>query len=441
MNNLIEKLLRPKWSYEKAIFAETTKSLPNPARGWYHIFPFFAENAPDFEAASWGLKPEETLALVIINIGAYREKLLDAPAIDNIRKILVFFKEHSYDMILRIAYDHEGNALEREPFFFKLVTEHMEQLLPVLTEFSENIFVFQGLLIGNWGEMHTSRFLAPEKIKQLWNILKDASLPETYLAVRRPSFWRLLHLEQCGKEEVIQDTTGLFDDAIFGSENHLGTFGTQAKEMCGWEEPWSREEELKFEYELCQKVPNGGEVIYGENYIENFSPQETVNVLEKMHITYLNQAYDERILSFWKQRKWETAGVWKNHSVYEYIEAHLGYRFYIADVLMSRNKKTGEAVLEIEVGNSGFASCYQETELFIEVQKVNETSEKIALDYDIRTLESNARQCIRVSFSPVEGLFYLEAKRKKDGKIIFFANDTEKNGKVFLGKMLQRKSL
>lgn len=442
MNNLLQKLFEPKWSFEKAVFAETTKTLPNPARGWYHIYPFLVEEEPDLETVFWGLKPEETLALVIINIGAYREKPLDEQAMNHIRSILGFFKEHSYDMILRIAYDHEGNALEREPFFFKLVVEHLEQLLPVLMEFSEHIFVFQGLLIGNWGEMHTSRFLAPEKIKALWNVLQKASLPETYLAVRRPSVWRMLHPEQCKAEEMEPDiTTGLFDDAIFGSENHLGTFGTQERKLCGWEEPWSRNDELEFEHKVCQKVPNGGEVLYGEAYGEQFSPQQTVDVLEKMHITYLNQAYDERMLELWKQRKWETAGVWKNHSLYEYIETHLGYRFLVTEVFVSRNKKNGTAILEIEVENTGFAALYQEAELILNIEKADGTREKIDIGFDLRALTGGTRQRIRVDVLPEEGRFYLEAKRKKDGRTLFFANEAEKTGNVFLGRILQRKSL
>lgn len=344
-------------------------------------------------------------------------------------------------MILRITYDHEGNALEREPFFFKLVLEHLEQLFPILSEFSENIFVFQGMLIGNWGEMHTSRFLAPEKIKQLWSAFHNASLPETYLAVRRPSVWRLLHPEQCGAEEIRPDTTGLFDDAILGSESHLGTFGTQAKELCGWDEPWSREDELKFEYELCQKVPNGGEVVYEEGYKENFSPQETVDVLGKMHITYLNQAYDERILSCWRQRKWEAPGVWKNCSVYEYIEAHLGYRFLVTNAIVNIDKKRKTFLLQIEMQNSGFAGFYQEAELFFELKSTDGETDRIKSDVDIRTLGSGAKQWISAGFSLKEGELYLSVRRKKDGKIICFANNAEETGRVFLGRISHRKSL
>ena len=220
MKNFLHKFFKPKvnWKFQKADFVETTEELNNPARGWYSIFPFFVEEEPDFDKISWCADSTDTLALVIINIGAYRERLLDIQAMKNIRSILSYFKRYSYDIILRIAYDHEGKAVEREPFFFKQVVEHMEQLTPVIKEFSDVVFVVQGMLFGNWGEMHTSRFVAPDKMKFLWGMMQTEFQGRPYLAVRRPNMWRMLHPESNGRIELTHDTTGLFDDAIFGSD-------------------------------------------------------------------------------------------------------------------------------------------------------------------------------------------------------------------------------
>ncbi len=441
MRRLIHKLFQPKWNYEKAEFTETTEVLNNPERGWYHIYPFFVEQKPDLESVSWGLHASETLVLVIINIGAYREQKLDATAMEHIREILTFFKKRSYDMILRITYDHEGNALEREPFFFKVVMEHLEQLTPVLKEFADSIFVYQGMLIGNWGEMHTSRFLGPDKLRQMWGILNNDLSKKTFLAVRRPANWRVLHPDSCGRETLKYDTTGLFDDAIFGSENHLGTFGTQTKENAGWDGLWCREEELEFENQLCKRVPNGGEAVCGENYADSFSTSATVEVLRKMHITYLNQAYDERILNIWKQRIWEEAGTWKGASLYDYIGAHLGYRFFVKDASMRFDKKTEELCLEVEIENSGFANIYQETELWLEQKTADGKSQVVKLDYDIRTLDSGTAQTITYNFSPKDCEFYLFAKRKADGRAIYFANALEETEKIFLGKITGRQPM
>ena len=54
---------------------------------------------------------------------------------------------------------------------------------------------------------------------------------------------------------------GLFDDGIFGSTTHLGTFGTMMREAAGWEKPWSRKEELEFIEQISRDFPCGGEAI------------------------------------------------------------------------------------------------------------------------------------------------------------------------------------
>lgn len=433
MKRLLNRLFstKPKWEFHPAELQGTTEHLKNPARGWYTIYPFLLEEEPEFEELFWCLRKEETLALVIINIGAYRELRLDVQALSRIRSILSFFKQYSYDVILRLTYDHEGNAVEREPFFFKQVAEHMEQLVPVIKEFSDVIFISQGLLIGNWGEMHTSRFVAPEKMKQLWGILQYDLQKGPYLAVRRPSMWRILHPESCGKPELITDTTGLFDDAIFGSDSHMGTFGIKPRESAGWEENWSREDELQFEQELCKHVPNGGEAVCGENYAQNFTPESTLEVLRQMHITYLNQAYDEKILDIWKQ--WE----WKNGSFYDYVGEHLGYRFHIrsVEVLPEEQKKTLNVVVTIE--NTGFANCYQEAEVLLERVDSFGKQDNYKFATDIRCWDSGTVQTISCTIDIAGGELYLCARRKSDDRIIYFANQAENAGRVYLGELTE----
>ena len=441
MKNILHKLFKPKvnWKFHKAEFTETTEVLNNPARGWYHIFPFFVEEEPDFEKISWCADSTETLALVIINIGAYREQLLDVQAIKNIKSILSYFKRYSYDVILRITYDHEGKAVEREPFFFKQVVEHMEQLTPVMKAFSDVIFVAQGMLIGNWGEMHTSRFVSPDKIKLLWGMMQTEFQGRPYLAVRRPAMWRALHPECCGKMELSKDTTGLFDDAIFGSETHLGTFGAEPKENVGWDALWSREDELEFESKLCVNVPNGGEVICGENYIETFTPETTADVLKKMHITYLNQAYDKKILEQWKQWTWTGDGPWNGANFYDYVGTHLGYRYLIRDVSVQLEKHIdgawAEFIVNISIENVGFANCYNRLIVMLEGQHNGVPLFSHRLDCDGKNWDCNKVCTITDRIPPQDCELLLSVIRKKDGRRIFFANPLEDDGRIWLGKI------
>ncbi len=432
MRKLFHKLLAEKsdWNFQKADLQEGKTKLENPSRGWYRIYTFEVDKAPDFQPMLWCDLEGDTLVMVILNIGAYKEKALDEQGLEHIREILRFFAKKQYEIILRITYDHEGKALEREPFFFSTVTGHLQQLIPVWNEFHEHIFVYQGLLIGNWGEMHTSRFLHPHKLKELWRILKAESANEIFYAVRKPSHWRLLH------PNGEKDTMGLFDDAIFGSENHLGTFGTPARGSAAWDVPWCKADELEFEDELCKTVPNGGEAICGEQYLSLESPQSTIETLRKMHITYLNKEYDKKLLGIWKDWKWAGQGVWQNGSLYDYIENHLGYRFLVKDVkLTSVLNAEQEGILTIEVENVGFANFYEAAEVILEQVEDSGNSNRWILDTDIKSWESGQVSGVNVKIPMRNSKLYLFAIRKPDGRSICFANQRDVGDRVLLGQV------
>ena len=75
-------------------------------------------------------------------------------------------------MILRFSYDLEGKGLEKEPGSIRLVEEHMQQIGEVIREYADDIFAVQGILIGNWGEMHGSRYLTPDAFRTLTDTMR-----------------------------------------------------------------------------------------------------------------------------------------------------------------------------------------------------------------------------------------------------------------------------
>ncbi len=438
MRTLFHKFLRrkTKWNFQKADLTEKTEELKNPARGWYEIYSFQVEEKPDLKALSWCITNGDTIALVLLDIGAYREKKLDNRALENIRSILQFFEENQYDLVLRAVYDRHGNALEREPFFYEQVKEHLNQLMPIVKEFEQTIFVYQGMLIGNWGEMHTSRFLATAKLKELWKLQQKEGGDKVFFSVRKPSQWRVLHPDSCGRMQLKVDRMGLFDDAIFGSENHLGTFGEIPKEAADWDGQWRREDELDFEERLCQKVPMGGEVICGDSYLREGTCIDTVDTLKRMHVTYLNRAYDENILKIWKQWRWEENDVWQKISVYDYIGRHLGYRFWIKDVevtLVEENKR--KISIDITVENVGFANFYHDADVVLEWVDTAGGQHSQKVECDMKSWESGSSQKVSCEIELMDCKMYLYAKRKLDGRRIYFANQTELSGRVLLGRL------
>lgn len=398
---------------------EATEEYTNPGRGWYKIYTFSLEKR-DFEELKWlPFSEQETLALVIINIGAFRQKVLDSGALYFAGQILERFREAGKEIILRIVYDNEGKGLEREPADIRLVEEHMRQMGTVVAEYAANILLSQGIFVGNWGEMHGSKFLSPERLRKLTYVWHEATQGKILLAFRKPMQCRAVESEQVQHREI-----GFFDDAIFGSANHMGTFGEKKRTEAVWEEVWCMEDELIYMEQAAKTVPCGGEAVAGEN----LSPEETIAVLRHMHISYLNCVYDERILEQWKKQTYANSC-----NLYQYIGEHLGYRLFVSEVSIPR-RGTGKMTLTIV--NTGFANLTQESELSLLIKAADGGSECRKLDYDIRTLAADEKKELVILLDHrARGDFFLQLRRKKDKKTIRFAN-AGMNDLLFLGRVV-----
>lgn len=293
------------WEFSQEVLEEGEEILyENPERGWYEIYTFPVEEKIDPQELKWSLHEQETLALVLLDLQKFREKPLDEQAIYNIKTILYFFASHKKNVILRPVYDREGKGLEAEPESFELVLTHLIQIGEVLKKEKHSVLVFQGFLVGSWGEMHTSAYLTEEHIRQMWDMLKIHTTDKIRVAVRTPAQWRTLIPEEKFQKREWK-ALGLFDDGIFGSTTHLGTFGTMMREAAGWEKPWSRKEELEFIEQISRDFPCGGEAIAEADpdradQILTKDAKAVIFEMQKMHLAYLNLVHDTRILDQWK---------------------------------------------------------------------------------------------------------------------------------------------
>lgn len=194
-------------------------------------------------------------------------------------------------------------------------------------------------------------------------------------------------------------------------------------------------------------APFGGEAVCPDNLHdedEGVQPERlnagaVLRKLRKMHVTYLNRIYDRRLLDQWQKIPCGDKDIWKDVSLYDYIGAHLGYRYVIRKVSLT---KIGE--LQIEIENTGFAGIYAETEVWIvaeygEMQKT--WTQEIACDP--RTWTSGSRNQLKADIAvpeilenPTPWKLYLEMKRRQDGRRILFANQSDEKGRAFLGEII-----
>lgn len=418
--------------FEAAEFAESISYLHNPSCGWYRIYPFTIEEKQDFDELYWCLCAEESIALALVDIGAFRDCALTENALDNLAQILEFFVGNGKEVILRITYDREGRGMEREPDFLKTVIGHMQQLGPVIGNYKDHILVVQGILVGSWGEMHDSKFLSEERLRRLLHVWQE-SLGDIPIAVRTPQQWRMIHADGAAPGG---DKIGLFNDGMFGSLDHLGTYGCQQKEEAGWRGQWSREEEIEFTGQIAAAVPYGGEAVGETLQSSTLSPSEIVEEMRRTGVCYLNSTHDARRLQQWKETLCEEPGVWNEKSMFDYIGCHLGYRFAVRKAELTGKK---DLSLKIYIQNTGFSTLKEAAELVLSVGGrytlpdglcglLPQETREITVQLPQKSMGKPSQK-----MAPLECAVSLSMHRKRDKCPIFFANGHLEDGSVKLG--------
>ena len=408
-------------SFWEADRKEIHAELDNPGRGWYRIYTYFPGEQAFEEPVRY---PGETLALVLMNVGAYRERDLDLDVLSEMDHILSCFEKLGLEMILRICYDTEGKGMVREPSLFSQVKNHVIQIAPVLKKHAQHIFVWQGLLIGNWGEMHGSKFLTPKFLRELTEIFLRETEHQIRICFRKPVQYRMAFPENDSAEGI-----GFFNDGIFGSDSHLGTFGPATAGRGAWQEPWGTEEELGFMAPFVRNVPYGGEVVMPPQ--EN-SFEEITRTLRDLKVTYLNSTHDAVLLEQWAKK---SCG---EMSIRDYVGERLGYRFLVKRV---KGKLGRTLEMSIEIENAGFANLCDDAEVRILWGDGKAETILGSLTGNLRDVSGGETAAFKGSFAAptLQGAgknlaFSLYAKivRKRDGRVILFAQESEE-GCLLLG--------
>lgn len=407
--------------WKQADLAESIENRCNPCRGFYHVYTFALAEMSDKEEWKWSLVDGESLALVLLDIGAAARRSLTGQELAWIEEIFRFFAASRRDMIVRVVYDREGKGMEHEPYTIETVKRHMRELAPLFVTYAPYILTLQGLFVGSWGEMHTSKFLGEADMKELYRTLKTATEGSCYLSVRKPAQQRLLGATD-QRDSTVFKGIGLFDDGILGSPTHLGTFAPEGISETP-DGAWTRERELAYEEMLCSRVPNGGEAVAGEELPE---AEAVCRLFQRMHLTYLNSVHDRRMLDHFAQTDSGVEGM----SLYDYIGLHLGYRFLVKHVTFCERRsgffhRTKEACFRITIENTGFAPCYESFRLFLAVG--NEVS---PMEADLRGLAGGGSATYEIPLTVQQreevkagrGGVKLFLKRERLSDAVWFAN-------------------
>lgn len=430
---------------------ESKNLINNPNRGFYRIYGFRIED----ESVNWKqdvdkrIKNDDdaTLALIEVNIQAYKDGKITDAGMNNIRELFDALSKQNKQYIVRFLYDWNGENQVYEPKNIRVILDHMKQLKEIMNEYADHIFTLQGLFIGNCGEMNNTQYIDEESLQTLASTLLSVCDNDMYLSVRTPMQWReIAQKEDSSDQLVYTKRLGLFNDGMLGNEFDYGTYGTQSKLEAGVNQKWTREEELDFQDELCRTVPNGGEVIIDNAYNDL---DHAIADFNRMHITYLNEDYDRNVLEKWSNSVVHTDDCYDGMDGLSYMKARLGYRFVLRECRMQQDFWKDTLHVELDVSNSGFAPIYKACEAcFVFVPQSSEgKTYSVNVEQNLSELaggnETDRISTIQTTI-PLHDLerenydVYFQLKDQATGEMIQFANEQECEAEGYqIGQILQ----
>ncbi len=440
---------------------EITGMLNRPGCGWYRLYAYYLNPGTSLPADKLSIFEEKDgytyrLALLEFNLAEYNNQKLDTVALNNVEKVLQLFSNTKSKVIVRFLYDWDGLSVPKEPTERSIIEQHMKQAGIILNKYKSLIYTTQGIFVGNWAEMHNSNYLSAEDMTALLACYASATDPSIYLAVRTPAQYRAIvqeleeHPEKYEEYDVsgskLLERLGLFNDGMFGSVSDTGTYHEADVAVTLNDKLAARESELNFQNELCQTVPNGGEVVIDNPYNDG---ENAIKDLAKMHVSYLNRMYDEAVIQKWKESTYTGSEIlYQNKSYYNYITDHMGARFVLKNFSFSQKpskKQMAKGRLELE--NKGFSALYQKAVLTITMINTETKEETIVWDSETEK-EGEAvvflpgQESISIPFSISlsdyeKGVYTFTARLtdSESGELISFANDSfdEVTGGYVLG--------
>ncbi len=425
--------------YTPAPYRESAAELDNPYIGWYRIHAYLLSDDPDYDLTSI-LEQEYGPGLVLLqfNLRNYANAPVSDAGLRQLSRILDTWHSRGRQLIIRFLYDWDGRPQETEPESISQILEHMSQTAEIVNLHSDCVHILQGIYVGAWGEMHGSRYTNQEDMITLISHLFSVTDPSIFLAVRTPGQWRAIaeafQEPMPGEEDFgtsFSSRLGLYNDGLLGSETDLGTYGeTDPGPDAPAGEKRSRQSELAFQELLCNYVPNGGEVVIDNPYNDFHS---AVRNLAAIHISYLNDAYDEAVLSKWRADSYHGESPFDGMNGYDYIAAHLGYRYVLKASGLTFPVDPGP-VLSLLLENTGFCASCRDFDLTLHIKQTEGGGEYVLpVDADTRSWIPGRDILLEVpleihSLAPGEYELSLTLEDPRSGFQVYLANEGAREG-------------
>jgi len=316
-------------------YTQSETLMINPSRGFYVQFDtgHLSELTP--------LRDEGvSLVLLAFDIAEFIDTDISKTKLDELDLALESVRANGLKAILRTAYGFYDAQAYQDPQSLEIIKAHIQQLSPLFHKHQDVLLTVQAGFLGPWGEWHHSNLentngdLEASVVNELIKALCDAIPAPISIAVRRPSFIRLIDAS------LIDITRIAFhNDALLAGDSDMNTYDLSQT---------TRQSELDFIDSRGYPVANGGEMPTLSPFTQ---PDQALAEFTKLNLTYLNREYNRAVIDEWQHTRYE------DQDFLDLINKRLGYRWWLTSAKVPKQLNKGQDIsLHLTLFNSGFSA-------------------------------------------------------------------------------------
>lgn len=311
-----------------ASYSRSDEVFPNPERGWQGSGD--SRNYASIRANGY------TLVRQYIRLDNYRMSALPQSLLNDLASELAALRQNGLKIVLRFSY----NFGQEPDAPLNYVLQHIQQLTPVVREYSDVIAVLQAGFIGAWGEWHssTNNLLTLDSRRAITNGLLDMMPASRMIEIRAPYHASDLYPNPVNASNAFSGSdvsrVGQVNDCFLSTDSDAGTYSSQA--------------DRDYVQAVSQFTVMGGETCAMAGLTNRNDGATAIEELARYHWDYLGRNFYTPIID-----KWIAQGY------YDEISRRLGYRYVMLDAQAQASANAGETYsLNLNIRNEGFGKLY-----------------------------------------------------------------------------------
>jgi len=349
-------------------YQPTDDIFPNPERGFIHNLEIHSEGNPLDPAMLAALKNENvSMILRLYYLENFKDQPINNAELSLITADMQKLRDAGVKCVLRFAYTDDMSGTDAP---FSIISQHLDQLKPVLEENKDVIAFVQAGLIGAWGEWHSSSngLATVENERKVLDKLLSILPAEIMVQVRTP-----------GQKQQIFNTSVPVSSAIAYTSEKLARVGHHNDCFMASTDDYGTYSNVEADKEYISNeglfVPTGGETCPPDPPGSTPTCAVATATMKQLRWTYLNLDWYAPTINSWK-----AAGC------FDELQRNLGYRLALETAQFpARVAVNADLRVNIKITNKGYAPLYNHKTTTL-VLKNNSSGElhEIALPVDLR---------------------------------------------------------